>query len=1341
MKYSFKKALALLISVIMILTSIILPSTAFAKDDEEKNYVEGEVIAVMKDSSGKTPLRKSNVSDVFGNGINLKKAFTFGTKEKTRVAVIKSTTLTTKQLLKQVKNNDAVKYAMPNTIKKASTITEDTFSQYQWALDNTGQNGGTVGDDINADALWDDAEQSENEQIVAIVDTGIDANHEDLKDVVWTNPYGSKLLGEHGMDFTSTIESGEPVDDNGHGTHCAGIIAAQANNNKGISGVNTSNTKIMALKFLDEDGSGDLYAALAAYDYIIRAVNLGANVVACNNSWGGGGTLEELELLDLIYDTMGELGVITFAAANNSATDISEPVDDDWFGTVYDTPACCTSPYCITVAATTGKDELADFSNYSKTVVDIAAPGTEILSSVSYDCFNPSIYTNTQKAERCAYMQEYNSPISTDTFGYPKFVQLDESNFGPGGSDYTITQGVEGFGLDGQAIQIKLNDEVEEESMCLYAFEFPYTLEDVNKDYSISVMSKGNNNFEALVFDLPASFDDNKVVGEFFEDLYLFGAEAGNCWDHRYADKTTKDYGYKKSTDRKLLMIAISYKKGTTITLDDLAISSQSANKSDFGKYDYYCGTSMATPYATGAAALIKNAKPEATTLDIINIIKNTGRYSEALADKTQNGKVLSLDNINNMPPMIAKAEYDDNGDVMITGSFKSITKVTADGVIVTPKEADNNTIIIPDANYNTKRTTFKVSNAYGSDEYTAFLSSKPEFNVTLLDTAPNVNGGFAVNAGENAYFVSSEGMINAVGYDEYEKSYFCYELGCVDWNEIFGELGAGFITAAAFRSNKLYLTGVVPIYSEYSGAIIGYETAFLYYNIDTSVTKLITTDIPDTAIYGGSLAVYKGKIFLLGGMTYKTDKYDCYDTMYRFNESTNAFDKLKTKLPEGRAYSNYVQYKDKLIGVYGVNDTGTLPQIIVFDGNSWTKSSVNLTSDNYYDFGTTKIYYGNLGYGNGGVFMNGAYVYGIGDSFTYNVDTDKITACKNSYKNSFNTAELVGTTVPGGFIGFAVNGYSDDEDEDEYAVGGLNKTTLALVRDDDYPSDDILVISGNDDDDDDEEYSEAAYTLTIKNSYPEIDSITSLSHAYNYKYVPMYTVYGDKVKLDMRAETGYYITSIKANGKTLSTNSKTASFVVSGNTTISNTVKLVASKITKVKLSKFSSGKATLKWSKPKHASGYQVQKYVNGKWKTIKTIKKASTTTYKTGKLSVGATTKYRVRTYGKYNGTTLYGEAGYKKLYRPKKQSITSLKGAKKAFTVKVKKEASATGYQIVYSKKKSFKSSKKTTMKSSNTSKKVTGLKKGKYYVKVRSYKTVDGKRIYGAYSKVKTVKVK
>ena len=238
-----------------------------------------------------------------------------------------------------------------------------------------------------------------------------------------------------------------------------------------------------------------------------------------------------------------------------------------------------------------------------------------------------------------------------------------------------------------------------------------------------------------------------------------------------------------------------------------------------------------------------------------------------------------------------------------------------------------------------------------------------------------------------------------------------------------------------------------------------------------------------------------------------------------------------------------------------------------------------------------------------------------------------------------------------------------------------------------------------------------------------------------------MHAVYGYVVEVEMSPDTGYYITSIKANGTTLSKNSKTAKFVVSGDTTISNTSKLVSGKVINLNLSKYSNGKATLKWSKAKNADGYQVQKYVSGKWKTIKTIKKLSATSYTTGKLTVGKKAKYRVRTYGTYNKTKVYGEAAVKTLYRPKKQSITSLKGAKKAFTVKVKKDSNATGYQIVYAKNKSFKKSKKVTMKSSNTSKKVTKLKKGKYYVKVRSYKTIDGKRIYGAYSKVKTVKVK
>ncbi len=164
----------------------------------------------------------------------------------------------------------------------------DASFNTQWALDNTGQTGGKPNADINAPQAWDITTGGSN-VIVAVIDSGVDYLHPDLTANMWVNPGeipGNKIDDDgngyvddvHGYDFLN--KDGDPMDDNGHGTHVAGTIAAVTNNATGIAGVSW-NAKIMALKFTDATGSGSVANAISA---ILYAANMGAKVM--NNSWG-----------------------------------------------------------------------------------------------------------------------------------------------------------------------------------------------------------------------------------------------------------------------------------------------------------------------------------------------------------------------------------------------------------------------------------------------------------------------------------------------------------------------------------------------------------------------------------------------------------------------------------------------------------------------------------------------------------------------------------------------------------------------------------------------------------------------------------------------------------------------------------------------------------------------------------------------------------------------------------------------------------------------------------------------------------------------------------------------
>ncbi len=218
-----------------------------------------------------------------------------------------------------------------------------------------------------------------NRVVVAVIDTGVDYTHPDLAANIWTNT--AEIAGNgvdddhdgfvddvHGYNFVSN--NGNPMDDNGHGTHVSGTIAAVGNNSLGVSGVNWS-ASIMALKFMDSTGSGYLSDAIRAINYAtMERTQYGVNVRVINASWGGGGFSSAMQTA---IQAANDAGIMFVAAAGNSGTNNDA---------VAQYPANYSPPNVISVAASDQNDQLASFSCYGATTVDLAAPGVSIYSTL-----------------------------------------------------------------------------------------------------------------------------------------------------------------------------------------------------------------------------------------------------------------------------------------------------------------------------------------------------------------------------------------------------------------------------------------------------------------------------------------------------------------------------------------------------------------------------------------------------------------------------------------------------------------------------------------------------------------------------------------------------------------------------------------------------------------------------------------------------------------------------------------------------------------------------------------------------------------------------------------------
>ncbi len=208
-----------------------------------------------------------------------------------------------------------------------------------------------------------------------MLDSGVEYTHPDLAENIWQRPdslpaYTDAELGtiNDRFGYNADANNGDPMDDNGHGTHCAGIVGAVGDNGVGIAGVNWR-VKIMPLKFMGRGGFGTTKNAIEAINYTIARKKAGVPVRVISASWGSTAYSRALE--DAIRKA-GEAGILFVAAAGNSSQNTDR---------VKHYPASYDLPNVLSIAALNRRDELASFSNYGVNTVHLAAPGAEIVST------------------------------------------------------------------------------------------------------------------------------------------------------------------------------------------------------------------------------------------------------------------------------------------------------------------------------------------------------------------------------------------------------------------------------------------------------------------------------------------------------------------------------------------------------------------------------------------------------------------------------------------------------------------------------------------------------------------------------------------------------------------------------------------------------------------------------------------------------------------------------------------------------------------------------------------------------------------------------------------------
>lgn len=532
------------------------------------------------------------------------------------ISKVSSDNYTTKELVQTLSNKAYVVSVEPNYTQYLCT-TSDPFAAKQWHLDGDSELGVSPGISYS----FVKAESSSNTPVIAVMDTGIDTSHEDLSGHIWQNTT-SVLPGLNGYNFVA--KNADCEDDNGHGTHCAGTIAAVSENGIGIAGI--SDAQLMSLKVFNSEGSTDNATIIEALNYLLQAKLGGVPVVAVNCSWGGG--TSSTTMASLVKE-LGSLGVtFVFASGNDSYNhDMNHgaicPYD------MYDMQSSLRD-YLIITGSSDSNDNRSGFSDYGSQDVDLFAPGEEILSTYHETTYLPGFYdTETEQELTLRYL-----PL--DSLAETESLHTDEQ-------------------LD---LSTRINANLEYQSDADYQSKKTSGGLCWTMDFG-SLSNRRKSTYIYLdVTDAGLNPEDTHYVSLFMGYENDYGSIS---WEH-VVKKSTGQYGsetnrfYTAPNGRTYIKIIGIEADGQATGsaeyyLDNIGISTANPNPATLGKYELMSGTSMAAPMVSGAIGLLASLYPSDDAYNRKQRLITCSRKSETLRSLCVSGGILDLSSLDNYTP------------------------------------------------------------------------------------------------------------------------------------------------------------------------------------------------------------------------------------------------------------------------------------------------------------------------------------------------------------------------------------------------------------------------------------------------------------------------------------------------------------------------------------------------------------------------------------------------------------------------------------------------------------------------------------------------------------------
>lgn len=572
-------------------------------------------------------LNRSAGGGLFGTQVGVEKIYGFSQhsalnraaqteEDALAIALVNGRGMDTAALLSHLGGLGFVKAAEPNYRIYPDALPNDPYVEHQWGI------VGSAG--VHPEALWDALNPPQQpDVVVAVVDTGVDYLHPDLQ---------GRVVENKDLYFDAYPSGGaqKAMDYNGHGTHVAGIIAAETNNGKGVAGVaGEAPVKILPVKVFAPNGSaytGDLVAGL---HHVIQHAQ-SSKIVAANMSLGG--NWHSSEIVSYAMTKLGEADVLAVRSAGNDGLSVEEK-------SIY--PSYFENPYTVSVGALDEDGALAEYSHYGEHSVHIAAPGTDILSTWPRGMGR---YDEQEQELRTDGFE------SGGTYGL-SYTWLRSSP--PLDSGAVTSSGIspspDGYGSSTLCLSF---DAVQSEGHYNYRIELPNGMGELLNEQLLSLRLR----MEGVDGTYQASFAREEA--------------APSYWLPCHANEWNFVSTFAQSDGKYQLVISCgqAVQAAPRISIDNMLVSAFT-----YEDYEKTSGTSMAAPHAAGAYALLSAAMPGASMAERRARLLGSSRYQEELVGKvnTQGAVDLrrALSDASLLAPVIDSIEQ--NGDtVTVKGWF-----------------------------------------------------------------------------------------------------------------------------------------------------------------------------------------------------------------------------------------------------------------------------------------------------------------------------------------------------------------------------------------------------------------------------------------------------------------------------------------------------------------------------------------------------------------------------------------------------------------------------------------------------------------------------------------------